>query len=62
MIDNENDIFIFYLNNKEIERRIGFKVAHERFMAFVFSGKVKDGDNLIVVRNGKLSDRVEWAY
>lgn len=62
MIDNEKDIFIFYLNNKEIERRIGFKEAHERFKAFVFSGKVKDDDILTVVRNGKLSMRVEWFY
>lgn len=61
MIDNEKDIFIFYLNNKEIERRIGFKEAYERFKSWILSGKVKD-DNLTVVRNGKLIMRVEWFY
>lgn len=61
MIDNEKDIFIFYLNNKEIVREIGFKEAHERFKAFVSSGKVKDDDILTVVRNGKLSMRIEYV-
>ena len=61
MIDNEKDIFIFYLNNKEIERRIGFKEAHERFKAWVLSGKAEN-NHLTVVREGKLSDRVEWVY
>lgn len=61
MIDNEKDIFIFYLNNKEIERRIGFKEARERFKSWILSGRI--GDNrLTVVRNGKLSMRVEWVY
>lgn len=61
MIDNEKDIFIFYLNDKEIERRIGFKEAHERFSAWVFSGKAKD-NLLTVVREGKLGSRVEFVY
>lgn len=61
MIDNENDIFIFYLNDKEIERRIGSKEAYERFKSWVFSGKAKD-NNLTVVREGKLGLRVEWVY
>lgn len=61
MIDNEKDIFVFYLNDKEIERRIGFKEAHERFMSWVISGKAENND-LTVVREGKLSNRVEWVY
>ena len=61
MIDNEKDIFIFYLNNKEIERRIGYKEAYERFKDWVFSGRLKD-DDLTVVRNDKLYNRVEWVY
>lgn len=61
MIDNEKDIFIFYLNEKEIERRIGFEEAHERFKAWVFSGKAEN-NRLTVVREGKLSNRVEWVY
>ena len=61
MIDNKKDVFIFYLNEKEIERRIGFEEAHERFKALVFSGKVKN-NRLIVVRDSKLFRRVEWVY
>lgn len=61
MIDNEKDIFIFYLNKEEIERRIGFQEAHERFKAWVFSGKAEN-NRLTVVREGKLGNRVEWVY
>lgn len=61
MIDNEKDIFIFYLNEEEIERRIGFQEANERFKAWVFSGKAEN-NRLTVVRYGKLGNRVEWVY
>ena len=59
MIDNEKDVFVFYVDNKEVERKTGFKEAHERFKAYVFS---EFNGTVTVVREGKLSNRVEWVY
>lgn len=59
MIDNEEDVFAFYVNNKMVERITGYKEAHERFRAYI---STKFDGTVTVVRECKFCDRVEWVY